>query len=237
MTAGLGARVHELEHLDEPGLDLEELDRALAQVADVNRWLGGDRALRRALRPLLDEAAEQRLLDVGAGNAQVALALARWAARRGRRWRIVALDHHAQTALLACRRVARRPAQPGVQVARGDGLRLPFRDRAFDAAFSMLTLHHLEDDAAVALVREMARVARRVVVVNDLERSLPALLGAQLLAATVWRRSPITRHDGPLSVRRAFTPGELLAIGERAGLERPRVRRHPAFRLVLEGRP
>jgi ubiquinone/menaquinone biosynthesis C-methylase UbiE len=237
VTAGLGARVHELERLDEPRLDLEQLDRALAQVADVNRWLGGDRALRRALRPLLDDAPEQRLLDVGAGNAQVALALARWAARHGRRWRIVALDHHAQTALLASRRVTRPPAQPGVQVIRGDGLRLPFRDRSFDAAFSVLTLHHLEDDAAVTLVREMARVARSVVVVNDLERSRPALLGARLLAATVWRRSPITRHDGPLSVRRAFTPGELLAIGERAGLGRPRVRRHPAFRLVLEGRP
>jgi ubiquinone/menaquinone biosynthesis C-methylase UbiE len=234
----IAERVHDLEHLDEPTLDVEQLDRALAHVADVNRWLGGDRALRRALRPLLAETTEQRLLDVGAGNAQVALALTRWAERHGRRWRVVALDHHAQTAALAERRVADAdPGRASVRVIQGDGLRLPFRDRSFDAAFSVLTLHHLQDDAAVALVREMARVARRVVVVNDLERSRPALLGAQLLAATVWRGSPITRHDGPLSVRRAFTPAELLAIGERAGLGRARVRRHPAFRLVLEGHP
>src|SRR5688572_23535242 len=139
----LAQRVHDLERLDEPTLDLEQLDRALAHVADVNRWLGGDRALRRALRPLLAETTEQRLLDVGAGNAQVALALSRWAGRHGRRWRVVALDHHAQTTALAERRVAvADPARASVHVIQGDGLRLPFRDRSFDAAFSVLTLHH-----------------------------------------------------------------------------------------------
>ena len=234
----LARRVHELEHLDHPGLELEQLDHALTQVYDVNRWLGGDRALRRALRPLLADPADQRLLDVGTGSGQVALALTAWAARRGRRWSVIGVDHHAQTARLAARRVRRAGGRSGtVGVLQADGLRLPFPDRSFDAAFSVLTLHHLEDEPAVALVREMARVARKVVVVNDLERSRPALLGARLLAATVWRGSRITRHDGPLSVRRAFTPAELLAIGERAGLVEPRVRRHPAFRLVLEGRP
>ena len=231
-------RAYDAELLDGHPLDPDVLEHSLAQVAGVNRWLGGDRGLRRALAPLLTKAGEQRLLDVGAGNAEGALALARWAAGRGHRWRIVAVDYHPQTAALATRRVGRASGVRGaVHVLRADGLVLPFRDRAFDAAFSVLTLHHLGDHAAVGLVREMARVARQVVVVSDLERSRPALLGAQLLAATVWRWNPLTRHDGPLSVRRSFTPDELLAIGRRAGLGEPRVRRHPTFRLLLEGSP
>ena len=52
---------------------------------------------------------------------------------------------------------------------RGDGLRLPFADRSFDAAYTVLTLHHFRDDAAVCLLQDMARVARRLVVVNDLD--------------------------------------------------------------------
>lgn len=209
----------------------------------MNRYLGGDRALRRALAPLLAERGDASLLDVGAGNAEVALSLARWAAGHGRRWRVTALDLHRQSVRLAARRIAQssravRPAVgPAVMVVQGDGLALPFPDASFDGAYTMLTLHHFREDAAVALLREMARVVRRLVVVNDLERSEAALLGAQALAATVWRSNRITHHDGPLSVRRSFTPDELLALAERAGLRRPRVRRRMAFRLVLEAEP
>lgn len=226
------------EILDRPHHDPDELGRSLDQVAAVNRWLGGERALRRTLRPLLSEPAGMRLLDVGAGNARVALALTGWAARRGRRWRVTALDLHAQTVVLAAGNVA---AETGtsrpVPVLRGDALALPFAAGAFDVAYTVLTLHHFDGDAAVALLREMARVVRRRVVVNDLERTAPAFLAARLLAATVWRGNPITRHDGPLSVRRAFTPRELMELAERAGLGHPRVRRFAPFRLVLEADP
>ena len=51
------------------------------------------------------------------------------------------------------------------------------------------------------------------------------------------RGNRITRNDGPLSVRRSFTPAELLALAERAGLRNARVRRRVAFRLVLEAEP
>lgn len=222
-------RIHAEELLDAPRHEPDELRRSLDQVAGVNRWLGGTRALKRHLRPLL-EGGRRRLLDVGAGNGAVAESLAAWAAARGAQWRLTALDLHPQIAPLADER-------EHVAAVRGDGLRLPFPDRAFDAAYTVLTLHHLADEAAVRLIAEMARVSRDVVLVNDLERTRAAHLGARLLAATVWRSNRLTRHDGPLSVLRSFTAGELLELGERAGLRGPRVRRHPAFRLVLEGRP
>ncbi len=228
-------RAYDLEILDQPIHDPAELEHSLAQVAAVNRYLGGDWALRRALAPFLADRGETGLLDVGAGNAEVALSLARWAAARGRRWRVTALDLHAQSVQLAARRVG--GSAGSVRVVQGDGLSLPFPDAAFDVAYTMLTLHHFREDAAVALLREMARVVRRLVIVNDLERSEAALFGARALAMTVWRGNRITRHDGPLSVRRAFTPDELMALAERAGLRRPRVHRRLAFRLVLEAEP
>lgn len=228
-------RAYDLEILDQPVHDQAELERSLEQVAAVNRYLGGDWALRRALAPLLADSEETRLLDVGAGNGEVAVSLSRWAAGHGRRWRITALDLHTQSVKLAARKIGRAP--DSVRVVQGDGLALPFPDRAFDVAYTVLTLHHFREEAAVALLREMARVVRRLVVVNDLERSEAALFGARALAMTVWRGNRITRNDGPLSVRRAFTPDELMALAERAGLRRPRVRRRLAFRLVLEAEP
>lgn len=241
MTAGgegsttlLGPRAGEAELLDEEGHDPRELIRSLELVDGVNRWLGGRRALRRHLEPLDGGGRRLRVLDVGCGAGHALLALrAAWAGP-GRAGLLVGVDRHPEIASLAGENVddAER-----VVVVRADALRLPFATGAFDLAICTLTLHHFSGDDAVGVLREMARVSRLRVLVNDLERHVLNYVAARILALTVWRRSPVTRHDGPLSVRRSFTRSELLRLGEEAGLEDVRVRRHFPFRLVLEGRP
>jgi SAM-dependent methyltransferase len=228
----LGPRRNELERIDAPALAPSELASALAHVAAVNRWLGGERSVRRHLSPLRGE--DLRVLDVGTGNGAVARRLSAWAARRGGRWRTVGLDLHPQVIALA--RAAPEGAAP-LPLVRADALRLPFADGSFDVALCTLTLHHFEDAAAARLVSELARVATRLVLVSDLERNAPAYLFARLFALTWWRRNALTRGDGPLSVLRSFTPDELREIGRDAGLPAARVRRHFPFRLVLAGRP
>jgi len=216
------------EILDQHRHDLAELARSLDQVAQVNRWLGGARALRRHLRPLVRVGSGLSVLDVGTGNGRTLRELAAWAHSRGARWWGVGVELGAQIARLA--------SSDATSVVRGDALRLPFRTGSFDVALCTLTLHHFTDGDAVALVREMARVSSRLVLVNDLERVWANYWGARALAATVWRRNRITRNDGPLSVLRSFTASELLEIGRRAGLRDARVRRHLPWRIVLEGR-
>jgi ubiquinone/menaquinone biosynthesis C-methylase UbiE len=220
------ARIHTAELLDGPEHDPEELADSLDQVAQVNRILGGSRALRRHLAP--HRSSHLRILDVGTGNGRTLRELTAWARRRGGRWAGVGVDVSRQTAALARRQ--------GTAVVLGDALQLPFPDASFGAVLCTLTLHHFDDDAATALVREMARVSRGPVLVNDLERTAANYVGARLLAATLWRANRLTRHDGPLSVLRSFTAAELLAIGRRAGLRHARVRRHFPWRIVLEGR-
>jgi hypothetical protein len=45
----------------------------------------------------------------------------------------------------------------------------------------------------------------------------------------------VVRHDGPVSVRRAFTVSELEELARRAGLGYLSARRHAGFRLSLTG--
>jgi ubiquinone/menaquinone biosynthesis C-methylase UbiE len=226
-------RSYELEILDQEEQDPAELAASLEQVSQANRLFGGTRALRRHLAAYRRRGEDLLLLDVGAGNGDTALDLLRWAGKGGASWHAVALDPHAATARVAAERVA----SSRVSVLRGDGLRLPFADGAVDVAVAVLVLHHLQDEDAVRLVAEMSRVARRLVLVNDLERHPVNHTLARLMAATLWRGNRITRNDAPLSVLRSFTPGELLQVGHDAGLGAPRVTRHLPFRLVLEGTP
>jgi ubiquinone/menaquinone biosynthesis C-methylase UbiE len=221
------------ERMDSPAVDRADLDRALRDLGRVNRWTGARRALLRHLPRVLPPGRSQ-VLDVGTGAADLPLAIAHWAARRSRSVTLTAVDRHAGTVDHAAMQVGRRP---GIRLLRADALHLPFPAGAFDLAVLSMTLHHLDGPDLVRAVTELGRVARGgYVLVGELERCVPNYVGARVLAATVWRASPITRHDGPLSVLRAFTPGELGDIARRAGLRDPRVHRHPLFRLVLTAR-
>ncbi len=222
------------EYLDAPSHDEAELEASLEDVAAVNRWLGGNRALLRHLPALLPADRPAEILDAGTGSGDVPRAIATWARRRRRELRVTATDINPQVL-----RIARRQstAFPEIAFERADVLSLPYEDRSFHVALLSLTLHHFDGDDLVTALRELGRVARRGVLVGELERSRPAYLGARLLAATVWRRNRLTRHDGPISVLRAFAPDELAGLARRAGLAEPRVYRHPLFRLVLVAGP
>lgn len=227
-------RLARLEHanelLDAATHDPEELEASLDDVAAVNRWLGGRRALLRHLAELLPPTGRATILDAGTGSGDLPRAIVHRARRTGSKVRIIATDLHPQTLLIARRRSA---GYPEISFAEADVRRLPYTDGAFDVALLSLTLHHLDGQDQITALRELGRVARRGVLVGELERCWPGYIGAKILAATIWRDNRLTRHDGPLSVLRAFTPDELLDLAGRAGLPRPRVYRHPFFRLVL----
>ena len=78
-------------------------------------------------------------------------------------------------------------------------------------------LHHLDEREALAALAEMRRVAARGVVAVDLQRSDGAWLNVWLLTR-LSTRNRLTRSDGPLSVRRAWTLPEARALLAEAGL-------------------
>ena len=210
---------------------MAELAQSLGHVASVNRWLGGVSAVTRYVKPLIEERGSVHLLDVATGSADIPLRIARWARQHGHRVRITASDVHPQMLELARQRCR---AYPEISIETADALQLPYAHDAFDATILSLALHHFDERQQLRVLREMIRVTSGVILVNDLERTWLNYLGARLLAATWWRRNRLTRHDGPLSVRRSFTRAELEEIGRRAGLT-GRVERHFFQRIVLVG--
>ncbi len=220
------------ERLDEPQHDAAELAQSLDQLADVNRWLGGTRALVLAVEKVLPADGDVRILDVGCGAGDIDAVLAARLRRRGRAAHVVACDLHPQILARARQRLRNEEA---ITFARVDAFALPFADGAFDVATMSLTLHHFDDDGPAHVLRELGRVARHVVV-NDLERNWQNHAGARLLARTVWAGNRLTRHDGPLSVLRSFTASELSSLAREAGLQDVRVRRRFFYRLVMTAR-
>jgi ubiquinone/menaquinone biosynthesis C-methylase UbiE len=208
------------EHLDGSLADAGVLAGNLRDLRRINRLFGGLTLSRRAIDALIRQAqvppdAPVAVLDVGTGAADIPIGLLEDSRRRGRLMTVLAVDNREE--VLAVAREAASLGSPELVLRRADVRALPFEDGSFDVAHASLVLHHLEPvDAAVA-IREMARVARHGVVLNDLARGWLPWIGAWLLLHLA-TRNEFTRHDGPLSVRRAYSVGEARHMLAGAGL-------------------
>ena len=211
------------ELLDGPLDDPEELIGNLRDLRRINRLLGGTALSRRSVERLTEPRTEPEagaslcVLDVGTGAADIALDLGRGGAG-ARRVEVVAVDNRPEV-LDAARWL--EPALDdavGLRLELADGLDLPYPDGSFDVAHASLVIHHLEPPEAIRFLRELRRVSRRGVVVNDLVRGRVfwafAWAGTRLLT-----RNRLTRNDAPLSVRRAYSVDELRGLLAAAGLQ------------------
>lgn len=205
----LGARADAVELLDGGCLSLPEVEQNLVDLARLNRLPGGTATSIAGITRLLDRKEEGRILDVGTGRADMPIAFA----ERG--WRTTALDTNSDVLSIATRATA---GEPRIEVMSGDARAIPFEDRAFDVGHCSLLVHHLEPDAVVAMLRELRRVARRGIVINDLRRGLFPLV-ATAVSVAAFGRTHVTRRDGIASARRAYTLDELDGLLATAGLE------------------
>lgn len=202
------------ELVDSPDVDQRLLQRNLRDMAQANRRLGAERRVLQQVTQWLGSSPADHtatVLDIGTGNAQLLRQLLSWSQHNGRSLRLVGCDVSAPVL-----RVAQRETPLPIHLVRCDALHLPLADGAIDVVMCVQALHHFSRDAAEQLVRECARVARVGVIISDLRRSYPAYWGARLLA--LGPVSPLSRHDGPLSVLRAYTPEEAAQIVRAAGV-------------------
>jgi ubiquinone/menaquinone biosynthesis C-methylase UbiE len=217
------------ELLDGPIADPAELQANLRDMALANRLLLSHRGiLQRVARWIeqLPAGVPATVLDVATGAGGLPCAIQRWARHQGRQVRLLASDVNTLV-LQAAEATGRRC---GTSLIRHDALQMPYGDRSIDVVTCAFALHHFEHSMAVALLCEMARVARLGVVVSDLRRSYTGYLGARLFALST--RNRLSRHDGPLSVLRAYTPEEARVLMQEAGIA-GWVHARPLFRLEL----
>ncbi len=225
------ARQRGVELLDDPRVDPSLATRSLLDVARSNRLFGGQRAVVAALAPLLGQDAPGttlHLLDVGTGLGDIPRAVRTYAERRGARVVTIGLE---LTAVLA------GAARAGAgNVLCGDARMLPFATNSIDVVTCSQVLHHFDGPEADALLSELTRVAKRLVVVSDLRRSWLAV-GLLWLVSFPLGFHPVSRHDGIVSILRGYTASELDGIVHQAVNRAPAVRRHLGWRVTAAWSP
>lgn len=196
----------------------EEARASLFDLTRINKNFGGHSVILKTLQRVVRPEDDFSLLDIGAASGDTSRVIHAAYPRS----RVISFDYN-ETNLGAA-------PQPKVI---GDAFQLPFAPRSFDYVMCSLFLHHFDDARVVELLHSFYSVARKALLICDLERSVVPYL---FLPATqfLFRWHFLTVHDGKISVRASFKKAELLQLAQRAGIPSSEASTYrPAFRIAL----
>ncbi len=196
------------EEMDRPDADPAKLARTYAQFPVVNAFVSGwrDNYVHR-IRPLLAPGRRTTLLDLGCGGGDIARSLARWAARDGLPLDVTAIDPDPRAMDFAR---AQQPV-PGLHYRQAYSSELVAEGAVFDVVISNHVLHHLAPAELDGLFADSQQLARQLALHSDILRSAVAYALFSVATAPFFPGSFI-RRDGLTSIRRSYTPAELVAV-------------------------
>ncbi|MFP5237318.1 MAG: methyltransferase domain-containing protein [Acidobacteriota bacterium] len=187
--------------------DLELINRLLLGYRPILNWLD-------ALLPRMRALGEPvRVLDVGCGFGDTLRRIARWAKSNSVAMELTGLDLSAETAAIAAERT-----EPGLRIryVAADVFAYTPEQQAHLVVSSLFT-HHLEDAEIVRFLRWMEEHAAIGWCINDLSRH-PVPYTLFRWFASMLRLHPFVRHDGPVSIARAFRDDDWQRYCAAAGL-------------------
>ncbi len=230
------SRLDQDELMDVEKVSFEEFRDCLVDLTRVNE-------LTLAYRPTL--AYFERLLpqiralgrplevvDVGSGYGDMLRAIHAWARKRDVAVSLTGVDMNPWSAKAA--REATPPLERPIEWVTADAFAYE-PARGIDVVVSSLFTHHLRDPEVVRFLRWMETTATTGWFVNDLHRH-PIPYYFFRTFAKLARYHRFVQHDGPVSIARAFSPGDWRRLAREADIDLNRVTiawKVP-FRLTVE---
>jgi 2-polyprenyl-3-methyl-5-hydroxy-6-metoxy-1,4-benzoquinol methylase len=224
------------EIMDRPDICTDDHLNALKGLQKINEVSNTAASIFKPIEVLArhDNLKKISLLDIACGGADVPIAVATLARSAGIEIHLTLLDR-SPTALREAEESARRANIP-CRTIQFD-VSEPWPDLKADIVTSSLFLHHLADPAHVIDFLAKARaIAQKQIAISDLRRSrigyLIAWFGGRILS-----RSKIVHHDGPVSVRAAWTIAEMKKFTHDAKLIGAKIQPSFPWRILLTWEP
>lgn len=206
------ARLSEL--MDEP-CTYTEFRACLRDLVKVNRTVFSYRPTLQWLEQFGSSTnAPLHIVDVGSGAGDMLRRIESWARRKGLSVRLTGIDRNPFAA-----RAAREFSAPHSRINWVSCDAFTYHpDAEIDVVISSLFTHHLPDREIIRFLNWMEQVSVRGWFVNDLRRAQTPYYAFKLLATTMrWHR--FVQHDGPVSIRRSFTPRDWQRYTTEAALD------------------
>jgi SAM-dependent methyltransferase len=217
------------ELMDAPGIPAHLMHHNLGELDILNRYFRGHSISLEGIKQLVtDHKKTYHITDLGCGSGDVLQYIARWARSNSYSVKLTGVDINADAIGYLAVNCATYPEIKGVVSSYKDYLASEPR---IDIVHSSLFCHHLNETELLELFRTLQH-CNCDFVINDLHRSPIAYWGAWLMPRLL-NGTHLSKHDGPVSVQKAFTRDELLQLLHAAGVEDATVQWRWPFRYLV----
>ena len=213
--------------LGPPHYTTKEYESSLYQLSQIGKFLGGDTATYWAFDQLSKPPLS--ILEVGCGGGLFSLKLA----ARYPKAQISGIDISKEAVAFANERLNESKLKPSnVHFFVPSNLSLKSLEKTYDVITTTLVCHHLTNEELVQFISDACSIVKNEIIINDLHRHPIAAFGFFLLSPFFNR---MVRHDGQISIRRAFKKKDWQEIMIAAGIEKKRfqISWHWPFRWIV----
>ncbi|PJA98697.1 MAG: hypothetical protein CO128_06005 [Ignavibacteriales bacterium CG_4_9_14_3_um_filter_30_11] len=214
-------RSYDREIMDDFSIQDRRIDEALSELKIANKYLGGISTTMAGLNILLNREKEISILDVGAGGSDNLIFLR----NKFTGIKITSIDLNKRV----CKFLKR--SHVGNTIC-ADVLNVPVRSKQVDIVHASLFLHHFNEDKIKKMLVDFLNISKKGIIINDLRRSIPALIGIKIIAA-LFSKSEMFKNDGPISVRRGFVKKDWRIMLKESGIKKFEIKRKWAFRWLI----
>lgn len=217
------------ELMDDLRASGRDLYQALHELESINYLLGGNYVTLNGIEQILDKtkrSTEIRIADLGCGSGDMLKHIRRMLDKRKTRAALTGIDANPNIVRFA---MANTPAACRIQYESVNIFSDEFRERRYDIVTATLFFHHFSDRELIRFFKQLRNQVSTGVVINDIHRHWFSYYAIKWLTR-VFSRSSMVKHDGPVSVLRAFKRKELKEILRGAGIENFSIRWCWAFR-------
>jgi 2-polyprenyl-3-methyl-5-hydroxy-6-metoxy-1,4-benzoquinol methylase len=200
-------RSTKIEIMDDLDMSGETLINSLDQLANINKWLGGNHTTLDSLKTILKTNPKDKMIsivDLGCGNGDMLRKVAHFGKKNGYKFDLLGIDANQATIDYAIQLSANFPE---ITYKKEDVLSEEFATHTYDIAMCTLFLHHFEDPIALDFIQTLLKNAKIGVVINDLHRHWLAYYLFKLLTSVVGNE--MTREDGLTSILKGFKRQDL----------------------------
>lgn len=216
MSIDTSQRSGQTEMMDDLEMTGDLLGDTLDRLAIINKQLGGNRVSVSGVERLLQEvpkAQEITFMDLGCGDGDMLRVLAEMGRSTGRSFKFIGIDaneytiEHARSCSLD---------YPEISFQQMDVFSEEMKTMDYDIALCTLFMHHFKNEQIEEILKTLASKARLGIVVNDLQRSKIAYFLFKIYGLSI--RNPMIKHDGAISILRAFKRSDLERFSAKIGL-------------------
>jgi len=196
----------------------------------MNKIFGGVRAVTQRLYTRLSKNKTPICVaELGTGSGRLGREISDWASQNQFDVNTLLIDISSRHLAVATENISDRA---DIDLIQADALTLPFANKKIDYFVSSLFLHHFEPDRVTKLLSDLYQSVRNGIIMSDLTRSSLSLFGFRMIQP-VLARHYLTKHDGLLSIRRAYTRAELLQLAHDAGIKNVHVYQDYPWQMTL----